>query len=139
MGTTRRLDHYNVVEWQPLFITAGIGALIIFCGAGLQFLQLIVSIKNRKKNRDLTGDPWNARSLEWSVSSPPVFSHKRLFGYTSMVWALIAITFLSFIVWLHHFFTMGAGAKKQALSRKRSQTLARRGYTLQDAPMPKKG
>jgi cytochrome o ubiquinol oxidase subunit I len=38
------------------------------------------------------------------------FSRKRLFGYASMVWALIAITFLSFSVWLHHFFTMGAGA-----------------------------
>jgi cytochrome o ubiquinol oxidase subunit 1 len=42
------------------------------------------------------------------------FSHKRLFGYVSMVWALIAITFLSFIVWLHHFFTMGAGANVNA-------------------------
>ncbi len=39
-----------------------------------------------------------------------VFSGKRLFGYKSMVWALGAITFLSFTVWLHHFFTMGAGA-----------------------------
>ncbi len=38
------------------------------------------------------------------------FSHKRLFGYASMVYASIAIAFLSFIVWLHHFFTMGAGA-----------------------------
>ena len=38
----------------------------------------------------------------------PTFSEKRLFGHTSMVWALIVITFLSFIVWLHHFFTMGA-------------------------------
>jgi cytochrome o ubiquinol oxidase subunit 1 len=36
------------------------------------------------------------------------FSRKPLFGYTSMVWALIAITFLSYVVWLHHFFTMGA-------------------------------
>ncbi|HWT39838.1 MAG TPA: cbb3-type cytochrome c oxidase subunit I [Dongiaceae bacterium] len=38
------------------------------------------------------------------------FSGKRLFGYTSMVLALLAITVLSFTVWLHHFFTMGAGA-----------------------------
>lgn len=42
------------------------------------------------------------------------FSRKRLFGYTSMVWALGAITFLSFVVWLHHFFTMGAGADVNA-------------------------
>jgi cytochrome o ubiquinol oxidase subunit 1 len=42
------------------------------------------------------------------------FSRKRLFGYVSMVWALIAITFLSFIVWLHHFFTMGAGGNVNA-------------------------
>ncbi len=42
------------------------------------------------------------------------FSQKRLFGYTSMVWALGAITFLSFVVWLHHFFTMGAGGNVNA-------------------------
>src|SRR4051812_4976286 len=42
------------------------------------------------------------------------FSRKRLFGYTSMVWAIWAIVFLSFIVWLHHFFTMGAGADVNA-------------------------
>jgi len=42
------------------------------------------------------------------------FSRKRLFGYTSMVWALMAITFLSFSVWLHHFFTMGAGPNVNA-------------------------
>ena len=42
------------------------------------------------------------------------FSKKRLFGYTSLVWATIAITVLSFIVWLHHFFTMGAGANVNA-------------------------
>jgi cytochrome o ubiquinol oxidase subunit 1 len=44
----------------------------------------------------------------------PVFSRKRLFGYTSMVWALVAIAVLSFLVWLHHFFTMGAGANVNA-------------------------
>lgn len=42
------------------------------------------------------------------------FSHKRLFGYDSMVWAMVLITFYSFIVWLHHFFTMGAGANVNA-------------------------
>lgn len=44
----------------------------------------------------------------------PTFSEKRLFGYVSMVWALIVITFLSFIVWLHHFFTMGASPNVNA-------------------------
>lgn len=39
----------------------------------------------------------------------PVFSAKRLFGYTSMVWAVLAILLLSLIVWGHHFFTMGGG------------------------------
>jgi cytochrome o ubiquinol oxidase subunit 1 len=42
------------------------------------------------------------------------FCKKRLFGYTSLVWATAAITILSFIVWLHHFFTMGAGANVNA-------------------------
>ncbi|MDQ2183573.1 cytochrome o ubiquinol oxidase subunit I [Alcaligenaceae bacterium A4P071] len=38
------------------------------------------------------------------------FSSKRLFGYASMVYATIVITVLSYLVWLHHFFTMGSGA-----------------------------
>ncbi|KAI1693789.1 cytochrome C and quinol oxidase polypeptide I domain-containing protein [Ditylenchus destructor] len=42
------------------------------------------------------------------------FSGKRLFGYASMVYATVAITILSFLVWLHHFFTMGAGASVNA-------------------------
>jgi cytochrome o ubiquinol oxidase subunit 1 len=42
------------------------------------------------------------------------YSRKRLFGYTSMVYATWAIVFLSFTVWLHHFFTMGAGANVNA-------------------------
>lgn len=42
------------------------------------------------------------------------FSRKRLFGYTSLVWATACIMLLSFVVWLHHFFTMGAGASVNA-------------------------
>lgn len=42
------------------------------------------------------------------------FSRKKLFGYTSLVWATIVITVLAFIVWLHHFFTMGGGANVNA-------------------------
>ncbi|WDA11534.1 cytochrome o ubiquinol oxidase subunit I [Paracoccus marcusii] len=42
------------------------------------------------------------------------FSGKRLFGYTSMVYATVCITVLSYLVWLHHFFTMGSGASVNA-------------------------
>ena len=45
----------------------------------------------------------------------PTFSEKRLFGYISMVWALVSITVLSFVVWLHHFFTMGASPHVNAI------------------------
>jgi cytochrome o ubiquinol oxidase subunit 1 len=38
------------------------------------------------------------------------FCNKRLFGYTSMVYATVVIMVLSYLVWLHHFFTMGSGA-----------------------------
>ncbi|WP_208438355.1 cbb3-type cytochrome c oxidase subunit I, partial [Bartonella taylorii] len=37
------------------------------------------------------------------------FSSKRLFGYTSMIWAMLVILILSLLVWGHHFFTMGGG------------------------------
>jgi cytochrome o ubiquinol oxidase subunit 1 len=71
MGATRRLNYYNVPEWQPLFIVAGIGLLLVLAGFGFQILQLLVSIKERKANRDTTGDPWHGRTLEWSTASPP--------------------------------------------------------------------
>jgi cytochrome o ubiquinol oxidase subunit 1 len=38
------------------------------------------------------------------------YSRKRLFGYSSMIYATVVITVLAYMVWLHHFFTMGAGA-----------------------------
>jgi len=73
MGATRRLDHYDVMEWRPLFTIAAVGVVLIGCGVALQVLQILISIRDRKKNKDLTGDPWNGRTLEWSTSSPPPF------------------------------------------------------------------
>ena len=45
----------------------------------------------------------------------PTFSAKPLFGYRSMVMATMVICILAFMVWLHHFFTMGAGANVNAV------------------------
>ncbi len=74
MGATRRLDHYDAsLGWQGLFIVAGVGVMIILLGVGFQILQVIVSVVQRKKNLDTTGDPWNGRTLEWSTASPPPF------------------------------------------------------------------
>ena len=72
MGATRRLDHYDPsMGWQGLFIVAGVGVLLVGVGVGFQALQLIVSIRDRAKNLDTTGDPWNGRTLEWATASPP--------------------------------------------------------------------
>jgi cytochrome o ubiquinol oxidase subunit I len=74
MGATRRLDHYDAsMGWQQLFIVAAAGVGLIIVGVGFQLLQLYVSIRDRKDNLDKTGDPWNARTLEWSTASPPPF------------------------------------------------------------------
>lgn len=70
MGAVRRLDHYDPsLGWQGLFIVAGIGVAVIALGVFFQVLQVIVSIKDRKKNR-VGSDPWNARTLEWSTPTP---------------------------------------------------------------------
>ena len=73
MGMTRRLNHYDNPAWHPYLIVAACGAVIILCGIIFQILQLIVSVMQREQNRDLTGDPWEGRTLEWSVPSPPPF------------------------------------------------------------------
>jgi cytochrome o ubiquinol oxidase subunit 1 len=71
MGMTRRMQHYDVAEWHPWLLIAGLGALIILTGIFLQVVQLTVSIRRRAELRDLTGDPWNGSTLEWATSSPP--------------------------------------------------------------------
>ena len=74
MGAVRRIDHYSVAAgYQPLFIVAGIGGVIIALAALTQVVQVIVSVLERKQNMDTTGDPWNGRTLEWAAASPAPF------------------------------------------------------------------
>jgi cytochrome o ubiquinol oxidase subunit 1 len=71
MGATRRLDTYDSsTGWQPFYITMLIGGLIIALGVALQVIQIIASFIQKNKLRDATGDPYDGRTLEWSVPSP---------------------------------------------------------------------
>lgn len=122
---------------MPIFIWSVLGTLVLILFA---FPILTATIGMLTLDRymgmhfftpDFGGNPMMYINLIWAWGHPEVyilvlpvfgvfsevvatFSQKRLFGYPSMVWALGAITFLSFIVWLHHFFTMGAGAHANA-------------------------
>jgi cytochrome o ubiquinol oxidase subunit I len=79
MGATRRMDHYDIAAWHPLFVVAAAGAAIIAAGIGLQVLQVVVSIRQRELARDATGDPWNGRTLEWALPSPvPAYNFARI-------------------------------------------------------------
>ena len=71
LGMTRRMQHYDVPEWRPWLMIAGVGAVLILIGILFQIAQLVVSIRRREELRDHTGDPWDGRSLEWATSSPP--------------------------------------------------------------------
>lgn len=71
MGMPRRMQHYDNPAFQPWLIVAEIGALVILAGIVFTGIQLWVSIKNRKALADETGDPWDGRTLEWAMSSPP--------------------------------------------------------------------
>jgi cytochrome o ubiquinol oxidase subunit I len=70
MGMTRRLQHYDVLDWQPWLLVAELGAVVILAGIACQIVQLLVSIRDREQLR-VSADPWNGRTLEWSVASPP--------------------------------------------------------------------
>ncbi|HYA81599.1 MAG TPA: cbb3-type cytochrome c oxidase subunit I, partial [Methylocystis sp.] len=71
LGMTRRLQHFEVAEWRPWVLAAAAGVAISGLGAVCQVVQIVVSIRDRAALRDLTGDPWNGRSLEWATASPP--------------------------------------------------------------------
>ena len=71
MGVTRRANHFDDPSLQIWFIIAACGAALIAAGIGCFFIQLAVSIWKRDELRDVTGDPWEGRTLEWATSSPP--------------------------------------------------------------------
>lgn len=122
---------------MPMFLWSVLGSMILVVFA---FPILTVALGLLTLDRTMGmhfftslggGNPMLYINLIWAWGHPEVyililpafgvfseivatFSKKRLFGYTSMVVAIMAITVLSFIVWLHHFFTMGAGANVNA-------------------------
>jgi cytochrome o ubiquinol oxidase subunit 1 len=71
MGATRRMQHYDDPSWQPYMIVALIGSVFILLAIVLTVVQLFYSIKTRDQRRDVTGDPWDGRTLEWLTLSPP--------------------------------------------------------------------
>jgi len=122
---------------MPIFAWSVMGSmlLVVFAfpilTATLAMLSLDRTLGMHFFTSDFGGNAMMYINLIWAWGHPEVyilvlpafgifsevvatFSRKRLFGYTSMVWAIAAITFLSFVVWLHHFFTMGAGANVNA-------------------------
>lgn len=71
MGMPRRSFSYADPAFVPYMIVAVIGALCIFTALLTIVAQLKVSIRDRDQNRVPVGDPWDARTLEWSIPSPP--------------------------------------------------------------------
>ncbi|MBP0603868.1 cytochrome o ubiquinol oxidase subunit I [Aeromonas sanarellii] len=73
MGMTRRVSQNIDPEFHGWLVVAACGAGLIALGVLCQVIQIVVSIRDREKNRDWTGDPWGGRTLEWATSSPPPF------------------------------------------------------------------
>lgn len=71
MGVTRRLSHFEDPSLQIWFQIAAAGAVLIAIGIACFVIQLVVSYLRRAQLRDVTGDPWGGRTLEWATSSPP--------------------------------------------------------------------
>jgi len=71
MGVTRRLRVFEDPSLQIWFQIAAFGAVLIALGIGSFLIQIAVSVLKRKQLVDVTGDPWEGRTLEWATSSPP--------------------------------------------------------------------
>jgi len=116
-----------VFTWTALCTNVLIVAAFPVLTAVLALLSLDRYAGTNFFTNDLGGNPMMYVNLIWIWGHPEVyililplfgvfsevtstFSGKRLFGYSSMVYATVVITILSYLVWLHHFFTMGSGA-----------------------------
>ena len=116
-----------VFTWTSLCTNVLIVASFPVLTAVLALLALDRYVGTNFFTNDFGGNPMMYVNLIWIWGHPEVyililplfgvysevtstFSGKRLFGYTSMVYATVVITILSYLVWLHHFFTMGSGA-----------------------------
>jgi cytochrome o ubiquinol oxidase subunit 1 len=71
LGMTRRMQSYELPQWYPWMLVAAAGMAVSLVAVACQIIQLVVSIRRREELRDLTGDPWDGRSLEWATPSPP--------------------------------------------------------------------
>ncbi|CDZ70567.1 Cytochrome o ubiquinol oxidase subunit I [Neorhizobium galegae bv. orientalis] len=120
-----------IFTWTSLCTNVLIVATFPILTATLALLSLDRYVGTNFFTNDLGGNPMMYINLIWIWGHPEVyilvlpafgifsevvatFSGKRLFGYASMVYATCVIMILSYIVWLHHFFTMGAGASVNA-------------------------
>ena len=71
MGVTRRVSHFEDPSLQIWFQIAAFGAVLVGIGILAFLVCIYVSFRRREQLRDVTGDPWDGRTLEWSTSSPP--------------------------------------------------------------------
>jgi len=120
-----------VFTWTSLCTNVLIVAAFPVLTAVLALLTLDRYVGTNFFTNDFGGNPMMYVNLIWIWGHPEVyililplfgvfsevtatFSGKKLFGYSSMVYATVVITILSYLVWLHHFFTMGSGASVNA-------------------------
>ena len=120
-----------IFTWTSLCTNILIVATFPILTATLALLSLDRYVDTNFFTNDLGGNPMMYINLIWIWGHPEVyilvlpafgifsevvatFCGKRLFGYASMVYATCVIMILSYIVWLHHFFTMGSGASVNA-------------------------
>ena len=113
--------------WTAMCTNVLIIAAFPVLTAALALLTLDRYLGTHFFTADFGGNPMMYVNLIWIWGHPEVyililplfgvfsevtatFTGKKLFGYSSMVYATVVITVLSYIVWLHHFFTMGSGA-----------------------------